>query len=164
MAVVIEYRLSGGASNSDPTASLGGAMSSTAVSATNNAFFDMVSSAEASTGDVEYRCLYVTNTGATTALGAKLWLQSNTPNSDNQVAIALGGEGKNGTAETVANENTAPSGESFTEPATEGAALSLGDLATGDKYPVWVRRTVNAGAAADASEAFTLRVKCDYVP
>jgi hypothetical protein len=164
MAVTIEYRLSGGGSNTDPAASLGGAMSSTQVSATLNQFFDLVSSAEATAGDTEYRCIYVANTGTTTALGAKLWIQSNTPNSDNQIAIALGGEGLNGTAETVANESTAPSGESFSEPSNEGAALSLGDLAQNDEYPVWVRRTINAGAAADASEQFTLRVKYDYIP
>lgn len=164
MAVAIEFRLSGGASNSDPAASLGGAMSSTSVSTSLNGFFDLVSSAEAAAGDTEYRCIYIANTGSTTALSAKLWIQSNTPNSDNQIAIALGGEGVNGTAETVANENTAPSGESFSEPSSEGAALSLGDLAQNDEYPVWVRRTVNAGAAADASEAFTLRVKYDYIP
>ena len=158
MAVTIEFR------QSSATGSLGGAMSASAVPTTLNGFFDIVSSAEASAGDTEYRCLYVANTGTTTALSAKLWIQSNTANADNQIAIALGGEGVNGTAETVANENTAPSGESFSEPSNEGAALSLGDLAQNDEYPVWVRRTVNAGAAADASEAFTLRVKYDYIP
>lgn len=165
MAVTIEYRLSGGNGNTDPAASLGGAMSSSAqVSTALNAFFDFVTSAEAAAGDTEYRCIYVTNTGSTTALDAKLWIQSNTPNSDNDIAIALGGEGKNGTAETVANESTAPTGESFSAPSTEGTALSLGDLAQNDYYPVWVRRTVDAGAAADASEQFTLRVKYDYTP
>lgn len=164
MAVTIEYRLSGGASNTDANASLGGAMSSEAVSTALNGLFDIVSSAEALAGDINYRCIYVTNTGATKALGAKLWIQSNTANSDNQIAIALGGEGLNGTAETPANESTAPSGESFSEPSSEGAGLSLGDLDTGDKYPVWIRRTVDAAAAADASEGFTLRVKYDYIP
>jgi len=164
VAVTIEYRLSGGSGNSDPAASLGGAMSSSQVSASLNAFFDLVSSAEAAAGDVEYRCIYVANTGTTTALGAKLWIQSNTPNSDNDIAIALGGEGLNGTAETVGGEGSAPSGESFSAPSNEGAALSLGDLAQNDEYPVWIRRTINAGAAADASEQFTLRVKYDYVP
>jgi hypothetical protein len=165
MTVNIQYRLSGGAGNSSAAASLGGAMSSSAnVSASLNAFFDLVSSAEAVAGDTEYRCIYVANIGTSTALGAKLWIQSNTPNTDNQIAIALGGEGLNGTAETVANENTAPAGETFSEPASEGAALSLGDLAQNDEYPVWIRRTINAGAAADASEQFTLRVKYDFIP
>lgn len=70
----------------------------------------------------------------------------------------------NGTAETVGNENTAPSGESFSSPTGSGDGLSLGDLANTDRYPVWIRRTVTAGAAAVASDTFTLRVGYDYVP
>jgi hypothetical protein len=164
MTVSIAFRLSGGSANSDPAASLGGAMSSVAAGTGLNGLFDKVSSADAAAGDTEYRCIYVVNTGTTTAEIAKIWIQSNTPNSDNQIAIALGGEGKNGTAETVGNENTAPSGESFSEPSTEGAGLSLGDLAQNDRFPIWIRRTVNAGAAGDAGEGFTLRVKYDFVP
>jgi len=164
MAVAIEYRLSGGSSNADPAASIGGAMSSEEVSTSLNGLFDLVSSAEALAGDVEYRCIYVINNGDITAIGAKLWIQSNTPNSDNQIAIALGGEGLNGTAETPGNESTAPSGESFSEPSSEGAGLTLGDMDAGEYYPVWLRRTVDAAAAADASEGFTLRVKYDYIP
>lgn len=164
MAVTIVYRLSGGSSNTDPAASLGGAMSSEAVSTSLNGLFDLVSSAEALAGDTEYRCIYVLNTGATTALGAKLWIQSNTPNSDNQIAIALGGEGLNGTAETPGDESTAPTGETFSEPSSEGAGLTLGDMDQDEYYPVWIRRTVDTAAAADASETFTLRVKYDYIP
>lgn len=162
MAVDIEYRLSGGASNSNPLLSLGGIMSST--EATGSTLFDTVSSAEASAGDVEYRCVYVYNNGTTTALGAKIWLQANTPSADTTIAIALGGEGKNATAETVADEGTAPVGESFSSPADSASGLSLGDMAAGDRYPVWIRRTVSAGAAATASDTFTLRVGYDYIP
>ena len=162
MAVDIEYRLSGGASNNDPAASLGGAMSS--VEAVGSTLFDTVGSAEAAAGDTEYRCIYVLNNGATEATGCVIWIQANTPSADTTIAIALGGEGENGTAETVANENTAPSGESFSSPASEGAGLSLGNLANGDRYPVWIRRAVTAGAAGVASDTFTLRVKYDYIP
>ena len=52
----IKYRLSGGASNSDQNASLGGVKSSNEASAS---LFDNVSSAEAVSGDTEYRCFYV---------------------------------------------------------------------------------------------------------
>lgn len=161
MAVNIEYRLSGGAGNTDPAASLGGAMSSTA--ATGGTLFDTVGSAEASSGDTEYRCIYVANTGTTTATNVVIWVQADTTQANITPAIALGGEGLNGTAETVANENTAPTGESFSTPTTEGTALSIGSLAQNDEYPVWIRRTVTAGATNTASEGFTLRVKYDFV-
>ncbi len=157
----IQYRLSGGAANSNPAASLGGAKSSTAAGAT---IFDDVSAAESAAGDTEYRCIYVHNNhGSLTLQNAVIWIQTNTPSGDTTVAIALGGEGLNGTAETVANENTAPAGESFSSPASKGAGLSLGNIPAGQHYPVWVRRTVNAGAAA-AADSFTLRVEGDTGP
>ncbi len=155
----IQYRLSGGASNSDPNASLGGAISSTAAG-TN--IFDNVSSAEASAGDTEYRCLYIRNGHATlTMQSAKVWIQSNTPSADTAVAIAIAGEGINGTAETIANENTAPSGESFVTAVDEANAISIGNIPPGQHIAIWVRRVVNASAAAYNNDGFTLRTKCD---
>lgn len=136
-------------------------MSSTA--ATGSTLFDAVGSAEAAAGDTEYRCIYVANTGTTTATNVKLWINADTTQANITPALALGGEGLNGTAETVANENTAPAGESFSTPTTEGAALSLGSLAQNDEYPVWVRRTATAGATNTASEGFTLRTSYEYV-
>jgi hypothetical protein len=162
MAVDIEYRLSGGAANSNPLASTGGAMSS--VEAVGATLFDTVSSVEAADGDIEYRCVYVTNNGATTATGAKVWVQANTPSADTTIAIALDGNGKNATAETESDESTAPTGESFSSPTGIGDGLSLGDLAAADYYGVWIRRTVTAAAAGVASDTFTLRVGYDYIP
>lgn len=162
MAIIstdIQYRLSGGSSNSDPAASLGGAISSTAMG-TN--IFDNVSSAEASAGDTEYRCIYVRNGhGTLTLQNAKVWIQSNTPSTDTTVAIALAGEGVNGTAETVGNESTAPSGESFTSPADEANGLTIGNIPAGQHQAIWIRRTVTAGAAAYNNDGFTIRVKGD---
>lgn len=158
----IKYYLSGGAANSDPAAAIGGAQSS--VEVTTNDLFDDVSSAEATSGDAEYRCVYVENTHASLSLiGAKVFIQSQTSSADTDIAIALAGEGKNGTAETVADEGTAPSGESFSQPASFAAGLDLGDLAPGDSYPIWIRRTVNA-AAASTTDSWTIRVQGDTNP
>ena len=155
----IKFRLSGGASNTDPNLSLGGAKSSTEAS---TALFDNVSSAESSAGHTDYRCIYIHNGHATLTMQAsKVWLQSNTPSADTDVSIALAGEGINGTAETVANENTAPSGESFAAAATEGAALAIGNIPPGQHQAVWIKRVVSAGAAAYTGDGFTLRAKCD---
>ena len=163
MAIVstdIQYRLSGGASNSDPAISLGGVKSSTAASN----YFDDVSSAEASAGDTEYRCVYVHNNHGTLSLiGAKVFIQTNTPSSDTDVAIGLGSSAINGTEQTVADESTAPTGVSFSAPTTFAGGLAIGDLAAGAHKAVWVRRTVNAGAAAYA-DSFTLRVQGDTNP
>lgn len=163
MAIVstdIQYLLSGGASNSNPATSLGGVKSSTAASN----YFDDVSSAEASAGDTEYRCVYVHNNHGTLSLiGAKVFIQTNTPSSDTDVAIGLGSSAINGTEQTVADESTAPTGVSFSAPTTFAGGLAIGDLAAGAHKAVWVRRTVNAGAAAYA-DSFTLRVQGDTNP
>jgi hypothetical protein len=155
----IQYRLSGGAANADPNASLGGAKSSNSA---GSAIFDDVASADSAAGDTEYRCIYVHNNhGSLTMQSSKIWIQANTPSATTTIAIALGGEGLNGTAETVANENTAPAGESFSStPVDEGTSLSLGNIPFGQHYPVWIRRVVDAGTTA-AADSFTIRVKCD---
>lgn len=156
----IDYKHSGGATNSDPALSLGGIISANDV--TPNDLFDDVSSAEASAGDIEYRCIYVKNShGTLTLQAAKVFIQSNT--TGNRIAIALGGEGKNGTAETVANEGTAPVGETFSQPTDYAGGLALGDLAPGETFPVWVRRTIPASSAA-ATDTFTLRVQGETNP
>lgn len=159
----IKFRLSGGGSNSDPAASLGGAMSSVEVNAST--LWDAVSSAEAAAGRTEYRCVYVLNSHATlTALADKIWLAANTPSTDTTLDIGLGTSAVSGTEQTVANETTAPTGVSFSAAATEGAALTVGDLAPGAWKALWLRRTVNAGAAGPVTETATLRNKCDTNP
>jgi len=159
----IKFYLSGGGSNSDVNAALGGAISSTEVtSASLHNLFDKVSGAEASAGDTEYRCIYVKNThGSLTWESVKAWVSTNTPSTDSTIDIALGGEGKNGTAETVANENTAPSGESFSAPSSYASGLSLGDLDAGDYYPIWIRRTISASATAYNTDGATISVQGD---
>lgn len=155
----IQYRLSGGSANADPNLSLGGVKSANAAGAT---LFDNISSAEASAGHTDYRCVYIHNNHATLTLqSAKVWIHSNTPSTDSDVTIALAGEGVNGTAETIANENTAPSGESFVSAATEGAALAIGNIPPGQHQAVWIKRVVGAAAAAFTGDGFTLRCKGD---
>lgn len=152
----IQYRLSGGAANSNANASLGGAKSSNAVPAQ---FFDDVSSAESAAGDIEYRCFYVHNSNATLTLqNAVVWIQSNT--TGNRIAIGVGTSAVNGTEQTVANEDTAPTSVTFSQPTTKGAGLSLGNIPAGQHRAVWVRRTIAASTAA-ANDTYTLRVEGD---
>lgn len=154
----IQYRLSGGASNAVQAASLGGAKSSNAASAS---IFDDVTSGESSAGDVEYRCIYVHNAHATLTLdNAVLWLPANTPSTSTVVEVGLGTSAMNAEEQTVADESTAPSGVTFAAAATKGAGVALGNIPAGQHRAVWLRRTVSAGAAA-ASDSFTARVEGD---
>lgn len=153
----LEFYLTGGASNSDPDVSLGGAVSSTAITdSTDNNLFDDVSGSEASAGDTEYRCFAVQNDhGSDTLENSKLWFTSNTTSGDDTLDIALAAAGLNSNPETLSDESTAPSGgETFSAPASKGAGLSVGDVPFGQFYGIFIRRIVSAAASAvDANSA-----------
>jgi hypothetical protein len=154
----IVFRLSGGASNSNPLTSLGGAKSTTAVPV---GIFDDVGSAESAAGDVEYRCVYVHNANASLTLqNAVAYFASNTPSADTDAALGVGTSAVNGTEQAVADEGTAPAGVTFSAAASKAAGVALGDIPAGQHRAVWVRRTVNASAAA-ANDGFTVNVTGD---
>lgn len=109
-----------------------------------NELFDDIDKAESFSGDTEYRCFYFDNSDSTdTFFGVKLWISLDANPDD--LAIGLDPAGLNGTATTIGGEGTAPAGVSFSSPTTEGTGLSLGDMAAGDNYAVWIRRTIVAG-------------------
>ncbi|MCQ9378810.1 hypothetical protein [Methyloversatilis sp. XJ19-49] len=158
----IKYRLSGGASNTDPNASIGGIKSSTEIGTGLHNLFDVVGSAETTAGDTEYRCFYAHNGhGSLTLENAVVFIQSNTPSGDTSVEIGVGAAAVNGTETAVADESTAPAGVTFFAAANLGAALSLGNLPAGQHRAVWVKRIVGAGAAAYTDDQATIRIQGD---
>jgi len=120
-----------------------------------------VSGDEASTGDAEYRCIYIHNNhGTLTLLGPVVWVSSPTTSVDDEVDIAVGNSAVNGTETAILNESTAPSPTlTFSRPSTKGTGLALSDIPAGQHRALWVRRTVNANASAVNSNAYTLRVE-----
>lgn len=163
----IEYRYSGGATNTDPNACLGGAISTAAGGVVDNAvkndLFDDVSSAEALAGDTEYRGIYIKNNHATLTLeDARVFISADSASAGDIIDIALAGEAVNTTIETIVNENVAPIGEVFSHPTTYAAGLQLNGatgLAAQAYKGVWVRRTISAGAAAASINDNALRVE-----
>lgn len=160
----LKYYLSGGGSNTDPNASIGGARSSTAA---GTDLFDTVTGDESAAGDTEYRLVYFRNEDSDSdgLISPVVWVLSNTPSSDTTIAIGIATEGKNATVSAVANENTAPAGVSFSSPASKGAGLSLpsAPYAQNDYVGIWLRRTVSAGAASTGSDPATIRVEGDTI-
>ena len=134
-------------------------MSTTTAAAST--IFDDVSGDESAAGDTEYRGVYVLNNGDQTLNGAVVWIQSNTPSPDDSMQIALADEGANVTMETIANENTAPVGPVFSTAINKASGLSLGSLAAGQRYGIWLKRIVTAGANAFNNNAATFRVEGD---
>jgi len=155
-------RLSGGAGNSVADASLGGIKSSTVVSTAVDALFDAVAAADALAGDVEYRCIYLHNAnGADLMTAARVWVAANTPLAGTTLDIGVGTSALNGTEQTVANENTAPAGVSFSAPSTAGTGLALGNIPFGQHRAIWLRRTVNAGSGSSANDTWSLGFDCE---
>lgn len=157
--LVIRY--SGGASNADPNASLGGAMSSNGpTDNTQNNLFDDVTGSESLPGDIEYRCEYLLNNhGTLTAKSARVYISADT---SSYIDIALDGNGLNATAEgPKVDESTAPSGETFSHPTTYSAGLDMTNIPAGQKYAIWIRRTIPAAASAATPYSFTLKYDCD---
>lgn len=153
----IQFRLSGGASNALPAASLGGAKSSIAAAAT---IFDSVSGTEAAAGDVEYRCIYVHNAhGSLTLDSAVAWVQSDTASASTVIAVGVGSSVMNGTEQTIASEDAAPTSITFLPAANKAGGTALGSIPPGQSRALWLRRTVSAGATVTASDPFAIRVE-----
>lgn len=160
MPATLVLRLTGGASNADPNASLGGTRSSEVVSGTAlNNVFDDVGAAEASAGDTEYRAIDLYNSGDATAEGVTFFFDANTSSGDTVLAVATEASPIDSTL-SIADESTAPAGSlTFTEP-TSGAKKSLPNIAAGSGCRLWLRRTVGASAGNTANDNATM--KWDY--
>jgi hypothetical protein len=145
----IKLYLSGGASNTVPNASLGGARSTTQI--VDNVLqnlFDNVSGVESAAGDVEYRCFYVRNEHATlTHENVVAWLSAEIANGAS-IQIGIDPAGVNGTATTIGDEGSAPAGVSFNAPTTQATGDAIGNMAPNAYQGVWLKRTVGAGTNA----------------
>lgn len=161
----ISLNYSGGAANSNPDLSLGGARSSVAIpDATANNIFDDVQGAETISGDTEYRCFYVKNNHATLDFNnVKVWISQKTPAATEEIQIGMGTASKGGTEQSVANENTTPTGVTFIDASTSSTALDVGDLsnsAGGNSHKaIWIKRIVNPNTKAFKSNFFVIRVE-----
>lgn len=155
----IQLRLSGGASNTNPNASLGGAISNTALNVSNpmNSLFDLVTGDESAEGDTEYRVIYMRN-GNSTLTGERFKLYI-TENDGNRISIGAG-EAVNATAQTLATEETTPSGVTFGVHTSRATALVLGTMAPSQFRAIYVRRVIPPANAVDneANVEFTLEV------
>jgi hypothetical protein len=146
--------------------STGGAIDTNAaiVHNTEHNLFDVVAASESSTGDTEYRCLYVKNISSRSVLqNSKIWIYANTPSTFSDVTIGLGTSAISGTEQTIANEGTAPAGVSFTTADGMSNALSIGNLIAGQHKAVWVKRVINAASLAYDNDNFTLAFAGDTV-
>lgn len=146
------------------SASLPGTNQSDSLTLTNfvENLFDSVGSGEAQTGDTEYRAVMVKNDSAYTIYSMIVWILANTPFADDTVEIGIEAPSA-GDIQSVANESTAPTSVTFSAPADEANALSIGNLSSGGNYGVWIKRIVSATSSRYADNSFSLNFKADTV-
>lgn len=168
--ILLKYSVSAAAGNTTAgtaAGSLGDQISTTQwAGGVANDLFDDVSGAENAASDIEYRCIFVHNSNASNPLeNAVVYLSAEVAGgasiavgADTTAASALG----SGSAQalTVADENTAPAGVSFSSPTTVGAGVSLGTIPSGQVKAFWIRRTA-ANTAPLSSDGVTIAVAGD---
>lgn len=152
----LKWFLSGGASNSDPTLSIGGAVSSVQLSSTAlHNLFDRVTGDEAETGVTRYRLLYFKNMDADSdGLMEPVTLYfSGLPINGDTIKAGLSAQGKNAAATAIADENTAPAGVSFTAPVSKASStiiLPSPPYLQNEYIGVWFQHIVPAGQSASS--------------
>lgn len=158
IASEIKYYLSGGSGNTDPNASLGGAISTTEVVDNNlHNLFAKVSAAEALTGSTKYRGIYVKNTNATlTFEDIVAYISSQTSSGDTSIEISVATEGADESIQTISDEDTAPTGQTYISATGVSNGQSSGDLSAGSYKGLWIKRIVTASASAFGSDEATI--------
>jgi hypothetical protein len=171
VTVVPKMYLSGGATNADPSLSIGGAKSSVAVSASKlNNLFDDISGDEAAAGHVDYRMVYVENGGDTDWVDPVAWLgyqprSPDSPYTENGATVKFGmaDAGKNAEEAAIADDTTAPDDVSFDDPSTKltGTALPTPDYEAGDYIGIWIEYTTPLGQGYDTGADWSLVIEGD---
>jgi hypothetical protein len=165
----IEFRLSGGAANTSPTAALGGAMSTAGggliTSGVANNLWPDVTGAQSAAGLTDFRGFYVRNNNGSGIVWQSpvIWIDVSPTGSAFDLAIAA--EGVSTAMATIASGTTAPTSVTFSRPTNKAAGLALGspNLSDGQYRGVWIRRTVTAGASA-ANDSGSVRAEGDSGP
>lgn len=135
----------------DPNSALGGNISTdtgatiTTSNTSLNNLFDNISKAENFAGTTDYRCVFIYNNDTTSGdifANGQIYL-SGSPLATFQLGLV---SAKNTSAGTIANENAAPSGITFSSP-TSGSPLTLMSgtnvLNPTDYIGLWIKRTAN---------------------
>jgi hypothetical protein len=124
--------------------------------------FDSVGSGEAQAGSTEYRAVMVKNDSAAAMNSMVVWIETNTPFADDHAEIGIEAPTA-GAIQSVADEATAPASVTFSLADGEANGLSIGNLASGDVYGVWLKRVVSSTNQRYANNSLTFAFKADTV-
>jgi len=156
----VKFRLStqsGSAGNTvagTPATSIGKYISTTDLTdAALQNLFSNVSAADSETGKVYYKCIFIANLSASNWDLVKTWFMSQVAGGgDVSVGVDPLGPKALGSApaqaQAPANQNTAPAGVSFSNPATEAGALAVGTIPPNNVIGLWFRLTIPMNTTA----------------
>jgi hypothetical protein len=107
-----------------------------------------------------YYPFYLLNTHPVqTVVNVKIWIYR--AMSDPNLALAIGFDpaGKNGVAQNIPNQTTAPTGVTFVSPFTEVSTtvLTIPVFAAGDKQCIWIKQYGNKGIASIPQVSYGLK-------
>ena len=153
---------------------LGGAISAAKAEVSNNipaAFWSNISSTRAASGGTRYRCFYFYNShDSIYAQNPIVYVSQQTESPADEVSIALGSSGVNGTEQTIADEYTAPTGVNFIAGTTRTTGLVLDTpIPPLGWFAVWVADIIKANAESYAFNKYKIRLEIQdpgitYVP
>lgn len=124
-----------------------------------NGWFGMgnVSSAERVAGKTTYRAVILSAVGAGDVLDPSAWFPAV---GGAQATYSVAFEAApGGVIQTIADEETAPTGLSWSSPTTEGGATVGSDIPTGEYLGMWIRRVFPSSGAVSAREEAQLALK-----
>lgn len=169
----IEYRLSGHSSNTNPNDSTGGGISNTSISSTTllHNLFDEISANESTSGDIEYRWIYIYNGSSESVTNVRVYIKNNTgrdgsntnDSSDGTRSIAIAKKGSKNSNPFTILESSAPQdtdSQGFVYPTsrTDTDVVELDDLDADDYQAICIRRQISANANGNTEALFTLEV------
>lgn len=139
--------LSGGAANSDPALSLGGAKSTSELQSGLHTLFQELDSVAVYVGLITYRCIYLHNTsGVYDGVGVKLWIDKDN-NDISKLYIGMGDGGFNFEPLALSSESKTPDVSDFTLAMSQGSCYTLPKIPQGEYVALWVKRTYTAHTA-----------------
>jgi hypothetical protein len=179
-AADIKWYLTGassdGGAQADPDAALGNYRSSTEI--TNDSIenlFDNVTGSEATSGDIEHRCICVKNENGSSEnwYNVKFFIQTNTPSGDSSIEFAVEAPedgNSNGSAQTIGDESTAPtvgtgsvsawdSGTTYDDGVGVNQGAHDANLDAGELIFLWLKRSISSGASAYDADSVVMRAQ-----
>ena len=162
-AADINLHLTGGSSNSNVNASLGGNVSTVKVTVSGlHNLFRRITESELSSGVTIYRCIALKNDHSTeSAKNPFFYLVSDTTSIDDLTLYSISQAAKNSAETAIANEFTAPTGSNinFIQGMTRTTGLDLPDLGPGEYINIWIKVAVEPGAAPLSANKMKYRIE-----